>query len=59
MRFFASCRAVSSPVSLATGHGWISHMSLAYSEIVRSLENFPLEATFSTARRFHSMLSCA
>src|SRR4051794_5712591 len=34
-----------------TGHGFTSQMSVAYSAIVRSLENFPEPATFKMAFR--------
>jgi hypothetical protein len=36
-----------------TGHGFTPQISLAYSAIVRSLENFPDAATFRMAFRAH------
>ena len=41
-------------VFYSTGHGFTPQISLAYSAIVRSLENFPDAATFRMALRAHS-----
>src|SRR5215471_2356407 len=38
-----------------TGHAFAFQMSVAYSAIVRSLENFPEVATFEIALRDHSV----
>jgi hypothetical protein len=40
-----------SSVAYGTGHGFTFQMSLAYSPIVRSAENFPERATFKIALR--------
>ena len=40
--------------SYGTGHGFTFHISAAYSRMVRSLENFPELAMFSTALRVQS-----
>jgi hypothetical protein len=47
--------AFRSPVlsSYDTGHGFAFQMPVAYSAIVRSLENFPEPATFKIAFRDH------
>ena len=37
-----------------TGHGYTFQISVAYSLIVRSLENFPEPATFKMAMRAHA-----
>ena len=47
----------SGPVTYSIGHGLTFQISLAYSEIVRSLENFPEPATFKIALRAQASVS--
>jgi hypothetical protein len=46
-----------SPFDLETGHALTFQISVAYSPMVRSLENFPEPATFKMALRAHAGLS--